>query len=501
MTNFPPPKKRPALRRLAKWLAIAAGVGAIVLATIVVVFALQARARLPDLHAWHRDRGVQDFRINTLSSPQSFGEYRALEEKLFADIKSRILGDPDEADRSKLSRYNPNSVVAHLALDTAYNRSFELAPTGIPRGSVLLVHGLTDSPYSMRAVADTFVAQGFYVVALRLPGHGTTPAGLLDVSWEDWYGAVVLAAKYASSRGGSGKPFLAGGHSTGAALVTLYSIRALQDASLPRPEQLYLISAAIGISPFAVLTNVLSGMSFVPGFEKAKWLDVLPEYDPYKYNSFPVNAANQIYKLTRAVQNSLGQLTAEQLAAFPRVHAYQSVVDSTVTAEEVVRGLLGRLPARGNELIAFDINRYENIDGFVAQGPLDDLERLRTAVDLPFRITLIANRAHDTRGMAAFTREARSPEVVEKELPYEWPQGVFSVGHVSLPFAIDDPVYGLTPPANAEPRFNLGAISARGESGALTVSLGTFARLRSNPFFDVIRTNIIESLSASAPAS
>jgi alpha-beta hydrolase superfamily lysophospholipase len=50
---------------------------------------------------------------------------------------------------------------------------------------VLLLHGLTDSPYSMRALAELFAARGWYVVGLRLPGHGTAPAALTRVTWQD----------------------------------------------------------------------------------------------------------------------------------------------------------------------------------------------------------------------------------------------------------------------------------------------------------------------------
>jgi pimeloyl-ACP methyl ester carboxylesterase len=320
---------------------------------------------------------------------------------------------------------------------------------------------------------------------------------LVDVSWEDWYGAAVLAAKHAVARAGPDKPFIAGGHSTGAAIVTLYSLRSLDDASLPRPQQLYLVSAAIGISPFAVLTNIISSLSFIPYFEKSRWIDVFPEYDPYKYNSFPVNAANQIYSLTRIVQATIDELAPTgRLEMMPRVHMFQSIVDSTVTANEVVRGLLGRLPARGHELVVFDINRQETLEGLIAPGPLEDLERIRAAVDLPFRVMLIGNKARDTTAMAAYTREPGARSVTVVDLPYEWPRGVFSVGHVSLPFPVDDPVYGLSAPIGSELSYNLGAIAAKGESGALLVGLGTFGRLRSNPFFDVIRARVIETLAS-----
>src|SRR3954468_10814634 len=352
------------MRRLLRWLAFLAGFAAAVLATIVLVFAVQARLRLPDLRAWHTVAlGQQEFRAGRAAS---FAEYLALEERLFVELRRRVLDDPAVADQQMFSRYNPASAVARLALETPFNRSYELVPPGEARGAALLVHGLSDSPYSVRALADTFLAQGYYVLALRLPGHGTVPAGLVDVSWEDWYGALVLAARHAAAKAGPGKPFVAGGHSTGAALLTLYSLRTLSDSALPRPQRLYLVSPAIGISRFAALTEAFSWLSFIPAFEKSRWMDVLREYDPYKYNSFPVNAAKQIYRLTQVVQRSLAaEVESGHLARMPRVIAFQSLVDATITAGEVVRGLLGRLPTGGHELVVFDMNRSENLEQWI----------------------------------------------------------------------------------------------------------------------------------------
>jgi alpha-beta hydrolase superfamily lysophospholipase len=483
---------RPWTRRVLKWVVNVLVLGLTIVATIVLVFALQARARLPDLKVWHRIHLDQEFRARDPKAPASFAEYRKLEERLIKEMHERVLDNPQSADTWQLGRYNPQSIVAHLALETPYNHSFELAPAGEPRGSVLLVHGLSDSPYSLRALAETFVSRGYYVVVLRMPGHGTLPSGLLDVTWEDWYAAMVLAARHAVAHGGAGRPFIAGGHSTGAALVTLYSLRSLTDTSLPRPTDLHLVSAAIGISPFAVLTNIVSSLSFVPGLEKSRWIDVLPEYDPYKYNSFPVNAANQIYRLTHVVQETLDSLTPEQLGALPRIHVYQSIVDSTVTAAEVIRGLLARLPPGHHELIVFDINELDAIESLIAPDVLEHIRRLRDSIQ-PFRVTLIANCDSASRSVCAYAREAGAGEVTTRQLQLEWPASVFSVGHVSLPFPIDDPVYGLAPAA-AGTQYNLGSVAGKGESGALVVGLGTFARLRSNPFFDVIRSRVVETL-------
>lgn len=479
------------LRRTTRWLLYLLAFGASLLAAIVLAFAVQARLRLPALSAWHRVELREEFAAGRPDAPATLRDYWRLEDKLFDELRTKILSDPAAADRMTFGRYNLASIPAHLAFETPYNRTYELSPPD-PQCAVLLVHGLSDSPYSLRAIAETFQEQGCYVLVLRLPGHGTIPSSLRRVRWTDWYAAVVLAAKQVASRAGPGRPFLAGGHSTGAALVTLYSLRALEDPALPRPARLYLVSPAIGISRFAVLTNVIASLSFIPCFEKSEWIDVLPEFDPYKYNSFPVNAANQIYSLTRVLNRTiLAAAEKGKLDGMPKVTVFQSLVDSTVTAAEVVRGLLGLLPRGGHELVVFDLNRQERVEGLLAPGPVEAMQRLRDAADLPFRLTVVGNRPDAPDKMALFSRDPGPGEFAREDLDLEWPGGVFSLGHVALPFPPDDPVYGLHPPG---PGFNLGALSPKGESGALVVPLGMFARLRCNPFFDVIRRKIAESL-------
>ena len=483
---------KPLLRRLIRWLGIAAALACAMLALVVVGFAVLARSKHPDLSAWHRLELAEEFHAGR-ADVGSFEDYVRLEDRLFAELHRRQLDDPSVADAFLLSRYHAGSPAAVRAWDSRYNRSFELRQEN-SRGTVLLVHGLSDSPYSVRALADVFFAQGYDVVALRLPGHGTTPSMLRRVSWKDWEAAVELAARYTAARAGPGKPFLAGGHSTGAALATLYALRSLDDPSLPRPSRLYLTSPAIGISPFAFMTNVLSSLSFVPMFESSAWLDVMPEYDPYKFNSFPVNAARQIYHLTRALDAAMVRAGERgRLGDMPRVTVFQSLVDSTVSSVDVVQRLFLRLPSEENELVVFDVNRNEQIQGLIAAAPMAHLERIRAATDAPFKITLVANRSTGTADVAVYSREARSAEVAIQELPLAWPSGVFSLGHVAIPFPPDDPVYGLAPADDGAPPFALGAFAARGESGALLVPLGQLARLRCNPFFEVIRERVAET--------
>jgi hypothetical protein len=324
------------------------------------------------------------------------------------------------------------------------------------------------------------------------------PAGLVSSEWTDWYAVVELAALHAAQRA-SGKPFYAGGYSMGAPLVALLAVRGLEDATLPRPQRLFLVSAAIGVSKFAALANIASALSFLPYFETAKWLDVLPEYDPYKYNSFTVNAGNQVFRLTRALDRELAAAAGKGLLEqMPRVTAFQSVVDSTVSAADVVRGFLLRLPGPGNELVAFDVTRSDEWVGLIAPGPRGAFEQLRGAPALPFRLTVVTNASPESQQVIADMREAGGTATRAEQLGLEWPAGVFSVGHVALPFKIDDPVYGLTPKPAGPLAWTIGDLAARGEAGAILVPLGMFARLRSNPFFEVVRARIDAAIEADA---
>jgi carboxylesterase len=54
------------------------------------------------------------------------------------------------------------------------------------RVGVLVLHGFTGNPVTMKSLADAFVAAGFTVSMPRLPGHGTTVEDMARTSWSDW---------------------------------------------------------------------------------------------------------------------------------------------------------------------------------------------------------------------------------------------------------------------------------------------------------------------------
>ena len=63
---------------------------------------------------------------------------------------------------------------------------------GDDRG-ILLLHGLTGSPYDMRGIGWQLAAQGFSVAAPVMAGHGGTISDLAQVHWQDWLAGAAAA--------------------------------------------------------------------------------------------------------------------------------------------------------------------------------------------------------------------------------------------------------------------------------------------------------------------
>lgn len=64
---------------------------------------------------------------------------------------------------------------------------------GAGTSGVLVVHGFTGSPSSMRGVAEACAAAGFHVELPQLKGHGTAVADMLPTRWSDWSADVEAA--------------------------------------------------------------------------------------------------------------------------------------------------------------------------------------------------------------------------------------------------------------------------------------------------------------------
>jgi len=473
---------------LARWACRAAVAVLLVLGTLVIGGAYNARLRLPDLKPWHR-LTLHDVTASDLSDRFTFADYAAREDALFAELH-RFEATLDPLDRTPVNRYNPGSLSHPSSAGRDWNRSFETKPA-TTRAGALLVHGLTDSPYSMRAVAGVLAERGVYSLSLRMPGHGAMPSGLVRATWQDWLAAVRMGVRHVRSSIPADAPLMLVGYSNGGALVLKYTLEAMARDGEPRPARLILLSPMIGVTPAAGLARWISLLGVVPYFEKANWLDVFPEYNPFKYNSFPANAGLQTALLTRGLRADLDRLAASgRLSSLPPILTFQSIVDATVSTPAVVHTLYDRLPANGSELVLFDVNHLSGIDVFMQPDDRAIAGQLFDRQPRPYRRVIVTNSSADTRDVDARTIQANAASAESTGLGLAWPAEVFSLTHVAIPFPPDDPLYGLVGPGKAAGLLPIGRLSPRGERDVLAVGADTLMRLSSNPFFSFVAERI-----------
>lgn len=437
--------------------------------------------RGPEPKVWHTAHLEQEFTAARAGEVTSIAAYRRLEDRLYVELKSRVLDRVQPDERNPFNRYASGSRSDPAVWPSNWNRTFEITPEH-PTGAALLLHGLTDSPYSMRSIGEHLASRGLKVVGLRLPGHGTAPSGLLSFEVEDMEAAVRMAVRDLRRQMGPDRPVYIVGYSNGAALAVDYTVSAVQDPSLPRPAGLVLLSPAIGISPFAVVARLRTGLSSVPGLGRAAWQVIETEFDPYKYSSFSFHAAGETQRLTSGLAKRVERLAAGgKIKGFPPVLAFLSTVDATIVAPAVVDALFAHLAPESHELVLFDVNRYSEIQALLVADPGPLTQKLLAMPDRSFGLTVITNADPGTLQVKELRAEPGSQTQSSRLLDWAWPVQVFSLSHVALPFPPDDSLYGY----DAEGRTNhvqLGRVQVHGENGVLSVPDWVLTRQRSNPF-------------------
>jgi alpha-beta hydrolase superfamily lysophospholipase len=436
----------------------------------------------PPLGPWHtfRPQEPKPAELDALDWPGWLQREAAIFESVRREVTDKLAPEDQVAD----NRYFAGSPVYPGRFAQDWNRSYTLDPEGPPKGVVVLLHGMTDSPYSLRHVGRHYREAGWAVVAPRIPGHGTVPAGLAAADWRDWMAATRLAVREARRRVPAPAPLHILGFSNGGALAVKYATDALLDPSLVRPDRLVLFSPMIGVTSLARFAWVAEIPALLPRFAKASWLSILPEFNPFKYNSFPAQGAVQSRALTLAVQRDLQRLgRAGQLQALAPVVTVQSVLDFTVSTRAVLTGLYARLPQNGSELVLIDRNTGSRLGPLLRPSTETAVDRLVPPRPLPYRLTVIGNARPGSTATVARITDAGSTEAREVPLGIDYPREVFSLSHVAIPFPASDGLYGGAPDPAEDFGVSLGAIATRGETGALVVSQDVLTRMSWNPFF------------------
>jgi alpha-beta hydrolase superfamily lysophospholipase len=466
------------LFRLVRLIVLAA----ILAVAIVQMVRVHEAVTGPPLAAWHTF--VPDEPSAGAIDRFDWASWVAAEDALRGEVREHLVGSLEPEDEVPENRFFAGSPLNPHNFPFDWNRSFALAPEGEPRGAVVLLHGLTDAPFSLRHLAEFYRDRGFVAVAARMPGHGTVPGGLTKADWPEWLATTRLAVREARRLAGGDNPLHIIGYSNGGALAVKYALDAIEDERLDRVDRLVLISPMIGVTGFARFAGLAGWPAVFPGFVRAAWLNTMVEFNPFKYNSFPVNAARQTHLLTRALQRQIDRMERNgRLAEIPPILTFQSLVDATVSTRAVIDALYDKLPENGSEFVVYDLNRSAFVGPLIRSATAELLQHLLPPAVRNFSYTVITNPGTDNPSMVA-VRTAAGSGVAETE-PFDavFPRDIYSLSHVALPFPPSDGLYGDDPDPLDNFGINLGTLSTRGETGVLTTGMETLTRISFNPFF------------------
>jgi alpha-beta hydrolase superfamily lysophospholipase len=446
----------------------------------------------PPLKPWHTEKLTEEFTEDKAGAVKSFDDYLQLESRLFKQLDEKVYQQSETGPEHRLNRYSPGSAADPRKQQPDWNHSFELT-TNNPRGAVLLLHGMSDSPYSLHTLGKALHQQNYWVVGLRMPGHGTAPSGLRYINRDDMAAAVRLGMGHLATKV-KNRPVHIVGYSTGASLALEYTLDALDGESAPIPSSLVLISPAIGVHPVAAMAGFKNWLANLPGLDGLAYLSVHPEFDPYKYNSFATNASTVVHRVTRSVASRVqARARTNPEVVLPPILVFKSTVDATVTTEAVVENLLNHLKPYRHELVLFDINRLAAVKSkLLIDDPAPLTDRVMDNDALPFAVTLVTNQNPKiTKVISKYKQPFTAKAVNNGQLKAVWPPGVVSQSHVSLPISTDDPLYGQRSPENEDFLF-LGQMAIQGERGLLRIPTDWVLRLRYNPFYDFLERRALE---------
>ena len=459
----------------------------------LLAFRIYQTERGAPLERWHIYQ-PEEMTVKALDKAD-WQQYLAKEEAIFDDLRREVSQKLSADERVPINRFFDGSPVYPARFAQDFNRSFVREPDGTPVGAAVLLHGLTDSPYSQRHIAEFYKEHGFIAIVPRLPAHGTVPAALTEVDWEDWLAATRLAVREARKRAGPKAPLHLVGFSNGGALALKYALDALGDEKLHRPDRIVLISPMVGITQFARFAGLAGLPALLPAFAKAAWLGIVPEFNPFKYNSFPVNGARQSHRLTQALQARIAHYASEgRLSELPPIITFQSVMDFTVSTRAIVSALYAHLPDNGSELVLFDINRTVKFGPLLRNSADTALARILPGGPQRYRMTIIANSDDSHDEVVERTIAPGTTTEQTRPLGLSYPPGFYSLSHVALPFPMSDSLYGLTPESPTEFGISLGTLAPRGERNVLMASLDSLLRASSNPFFPYLLQRVGESI-------
>lgn len=226
------------------------------------------------------------------------------------------------------------------------------------RTGVLLVHGFTGCPQSLRPWAEHLAAAGLTVRLPRLPGHGTTWQEMNRTGWVDWYGAADES--FAELAKACAEVFVAGLSMGGTLAIRLAE---------QRPDQ---VAGLVVVNPS--LTTLDRRARLLPLLSR-----VIPSFPPVGNDIKRAGVSELAYdRLPLRAAASLQQLWARTRADLAAVRApllvYRSATDHVVEPVNTALLLAGVSSSDIEERVLADSYHVATLDNdapAIFQGSLD----------------------------------------------------------------------------------------------------------------------------------
>lgn len=184
---------------------------------------------------------------------------------------------------------------------------------GGEKGSVLLLHGFTGSPYELTTIGEALDLAGFSGNAPLLPGHGQTPEILNHFTADSWYNAA--RATFLSLP--QTQPRIVIGFSMGALLAVMLAAEFRQ-----KIDKLILLAPAFYLKPYGRFALWLIRLGFGRKYLIKKILKGGDILDPESraqnpnYDKTPLKALFEFGQIAQQALKDINQIACPTLAVF-----------------------------------------------------------------------------------------------------------------------------------------------------------------------------------------
>jgi carboxylesterase len=175
---------------------------------------------------------------------------------------------------------------------------FLLEPAMVRQSAVLMVHGFSAGPAEMMLFGEALAAEGLSVLAVRLPGHGTSPGDLATRRWEEWLESVADGYRLLAERH---ERIYGLGMSTGSLLLLALSARKK-------------LAGMVLLSPYLRLRHPLAPIVGILRFVKKYQRSPAAEgMEGLYYQDRPLQGIFELRQLTGRIERMLPEITAPAL--------------------------------------------------------------------------------------------------------------------------------------------------------------------------------------------